>query len=471
MQNFHTAVVGSGIGGTLITALNKNRDIVLFEKDKNLGGCASTFKRYGNYYNVGATTFVGYEDGHMIKNMFDDLNFKPDIKKSDIVLRNIQGDKVVDRVKDFDQFIDQVQKNYPHPNNKKFWSSLKNIDEKFWKIRNIYFAKYGMKKYYKTSKFVVELLKVFGFDIFKNADSFIEDTLYGISNEYRNFIESQLLITIQTTSKNVSLLSLALGLSYPFHDVYYVNGGMGSLFEDILKDIEVKRKSEIVKIIRDNKSWILFTKQNEYKAKNVILNSSIYQTKNLFEDRKIKEYYQKFKFSDQSAFVVYLTIDSKEEFLHHYQIILDQKIPNSISNSFFISFSHKDDKKMSKNGYSVTISTHSKALFWKNLNDEDYGLEKQKTEDFIVLKFLEYFDNIKQDEILYKFSGTSKSFNNYINRYNCGGKAISFNNLSQLPSCNTPFEGLYNVGDTVFAGQGWPGVALGVEVLNRELNG
>jgi len=465
------AVVGSGIGGTLITALNKNRDIVLFEKDKNLGGCASTFKKYGNYYNVGATTFAGYEDGHMIKDMFDDLNFKPNIKKSDIVLRNIQGDKVVDRVKDFDQFIDQVQKNYPHPNNKKFWSSLKNIDEKFWKIRNIYFAKYGMKKYYKTSKFVVELLKVFGFDIFKNADSFIEDTLYGISNEYRNFIESQLLITIQTTSKNVSLLSLALGLSYPFHDVYYVNGGMGSLFEDILKDIEVKRKNEIVKIIRDNKSWILFTKQNEYKAKNVILNSSIYQTKNLFEDQKIKEYYQKFKFSDQSAFVVYLTIDSKEEFLHHYQIILDQKIPNSISNSFFISFSHKDDKKMSKNGYSVTISTHSKALFWKNLNDEDYGLEKQKTEDFIVLKFLEYFDNIKQDEILYKFSGTSKSFNNYINRYNCGGKAISFNNLSQLPSCNTPFEGLYNVGDTVFAGQGWPGVALGVEVLNRELNG
>lgn len=40
-----------------------------------------------------------------------------------------------------------------------------------------------------------------------------------------------------------------------------------------------------------------------------------------------------------------------------------------------------------------------------------------------------------------------------------------------MPSCNTPFENLYNVGDTVFAGQGWPGVALGVDVLQKELNG
>ena len=44
MKNLDIAVIGSGIGGSLISALNKNRDLILFEKDKNLGGCASTFK-------------------------------------------------------------------------------------------------------------------------------------------------------------------------------------------------------------------------------------------------------------------------------------------------------------------------------------------------------------------------------------------------------------------------------------------
>ena len=42
------AVVGSGIGGALISALNKDKDLILFEKDINLGGCASTFKKKGN---------------------------------------------------------------------------------------------------------------------------------------------------------------------------------------------------------------------------------------------------------------------------------------------------------------------------------------------------------------------------------------------------------------------------------------
>ena len=73
-------------------------------------------------------------------------------------------------------------------------------------------------------------------------------------------------------------------------------------------------------------------------------------------------------------------------------------------------------------------------------------------------------------DISISFAGTSKTFYRYINRGNCGGKPITYKNIFQLPSCNTPFEGLYNVGDTVFAGQGWPGVAIGVGVLDKELN-
>ena len=47
---------------------------------------------------------------------------------------------------------------------------------------------------------------------------------------------------------------------------------------------------------------------------------------------------------------------------------------------------------------------------------------------------------------------------------------MDFKSLLKIASCKTPFKGLYNIGDSVFAGQGWPGVALGVDVLNKELN-
>ena len=52
MKKIDLSVIGSGIGGSLISILNKDKQLVLFEKDKNLGGTASTFKRFGNYFIV-----------------------------------------------------------------------------------------------------------------------------------------------------------------------------------------------------------------------------------------------------------------------------------------------------------------------------------------------------------------------------------------------------------------------------------
>ncbi|MAC83205.1 MAG: carotene isomerase [Arcobacter sp.] len=470
MNNFDIAVIGSGMGGSLISALNSDKNLILFEKDSNLGGCGSTFKRKGNYYNSGATTFVGYEQNHPIKKIFDKANYIPDIKKSEVAIRVIQNKKAVDRVKDFDTFIDNMDRVYPHKNNRIFWNTIKTLDEKFWSLQKLHYAKYNFSSYFKTTNAVIEILKVFKLDVLKSANSFIDETLYGISDEYRAFIDSQLLITIQTTSKDIPLLSLALGLSYPFHDVFYVNNGMGSLFDGLLKDINVHKKEQILKIIKEKEFYRVISSKNEYKAKQVILNSSIYDSASLFDDVKIKKYYDSFSFSDQSAFVINLTLDSKEEFLHHYQIILDKNIPNAISQSFFISFSSKDDEKLSKNGYSVTISTHTKALFWKSLSKEEYKKQKEITQDFIINNFLENFESLKKEDIIDIHSATSNTFKKYINRYNCGGKAITFKNILQTPSCRTPFEGLFNVGDTIFAGQGWPGVAIGVEVLNKELN-
>ena len=470
MKTSDIVIVGSGIGASLISALNKDKDLLLFEQDSNLGGCASTFKRFANYFNTGATTFVGYEKNHPIKNIFDKINFTPDIKKSEVAIRVIQNKKVLDRVKDFDTFMKSLNDVYPHKNNRLFWTKIKEIDDNFWQFKKLYFAKHSLNSYLKTLSSSLELFKLFGFDLLKSADEYIKEVLPNISKEYKAFINAQLLITLQTTSKEVSLVSLAIGLAYPFHDVFYVNGGMGSLFDGLLKDIEVHTKEEIQKIKKEHNTYRVITNKSEYLSKQVILNSSIFNSSKLFDDEKIKKYYDQFSINDQSAFVIYLTLDSKEDFLHHYQIILDEKIPNSFSNSFFISMSSKDDEKMSKNGYSITISTHTKALYWKNLDKDEYEKQKQITEKFIINHFLENFNSVKKENIINCFSATSKTFKKYINRYNCGGKAITLKNILQTPSCTTPFKGLYNIGDTVFAGQGWPGIALGVEVLNKELN-
>lgn len=469
MQKIDLTVIGSGIGGSLISILNKDKNLVLFEKDKNLGGTASTFKRFGNYFNSGATTFVGYEDNHIIKEIFDSADFIPDLKKSSYAYRTIINGKFIDRKTDFEEFIESLNSVFYHKNNRYFWQTLKDIDERFWKLKDIYFAKYSLNSYLKSLKTIDILFKEYKFLLFKSAKSFIKEVLGDISKEYQDFIDAQLQITLQSTSKDIPLLSFAIALSYPFHKIFYANGGMGKLFDDMLKDINVKKNEQIMQIKKENNFYRLISSKDEYLTSKLVLNMPVFECKNLFLDEDLQNYYKKFEFYDQSAFVIYLKIDSKKEFLNHYQIILKESIPNAVSKSFFVSFSHKDDEKLSKDGYSVTISCHTKALFWNELSKEEYEKNKEFTKNFILDELLKNIPDIKKEDIKIEFCATSKTFKRYINRFNCGATPLNLKNIFKIPSSLTPFKNLYNVGDSVFAGQGWPGVALGVKVLNSNL--
>ncbi|MCT7582356.1 phytoene desaturase family protein [Aliarcobacter butzleri] len=469
MQKIDLTVIGSGIGGSLISILNKDKNLVLFEKDKNLGGTASTFKRFGNYFNSGATTFVGYEDNHIIKEIFDSADFIPDLKKSSYAYRTIINGKSIDRITDFEEFIESLNSVFYHKNNRYFWQTLKDIDERFWKLKDIYFAKYSLNSYLKSLKTIDILFKEYKFLLFKSAKSFIKEVLGDISKEYQDFIDAQLQITLQSTSKDIPFLSFAIALSYPFHKIFYANGGMGKLFDDMLKDINVKKNEQIMQIKKENNFYRLISSKDEYLTSKLVLNMPVFECKNLFLDKNLQNYYKKFEFYDQSAFVIYLKIDSKKEFLNHYQIILKDNIPNAVSKSFFVSFSQKDDEKLSKNGYSVTISCHTKALFWNELSKEEYERNKEFTKNFILDELLKNIPDIKKEDIKIEFCATSKTFKRYINRFNCGATPLNLKNIFKIPSSLTPFKNLYNIGDSVFAGQGWPGVALGVKVLNSNL--
>jgi phytoene dehydrogenase-like protein len=469
MQEIDIAVVGSGIGGSLISALNQAKDLVLFEKDSNVGGCASTFKHMGAHFNTGATTLVGLEPNSPLQNIFDTINFKPNVIKSDIALCIIQGDKIVDRNSDFEAFLQDIDKHYPHKNNRIFWTRMQKLDNVFWEMKSIYFAKYSLSGLINSTKFISQMALSFNISLLESGKNYIDRTLHGISDEYLDFINAQLLITLQEDAKNLSLLAMALGLSYPLHDVYYANGGMGTVIKDMIQNIELHKNECIENIQKENSKFIISTSKDTYKASKVILNSTIYDSAKLFSDKSIQQYYN--NFNDRSAFVVYVKLNISKEFLHHYQIILKDFLPMSISKSFFVSFSDINDDILSKSGLSITISTHTQARLWSNLSFIEYEDKKLELQEFILREFLCYFKEIKKEDIIQIFSATSKTFDRYISRQNCGGEAISFKNALSFPTCNTPINGLYNVGDTVFAGQGWNGVAMGVSVLNKELNG
>ena len=467
------AIVGSGIGGSSIAALlnAKGFDVALFEKEPYLGGCSSTFTHKGHKYNTGATTLAGYEEGHTVKEIFDEIGVEPNLIQTDPSIVIIQNKKITPRYKDFDAFFEAVNLNYPHQNNEEFWKLVYDINKDFFTMKEYYYSNESNFKKVKSLLSFFPLFLKFSKYLRVNALSFTKKLLPELGEEYLDFLEAQIYIVAQAPMKEINFLTAALSLGYTFSQNHYVLGGFATLFDELTKDIkDVHKNAEIVQIVQLQDSFELHTKKEIFKAKKVILNSTVYDSAKLFKDFDIKKYYKKYERlnNHQSSFMLYMTIKSDKEFLHHYQLIQNSILKNTISKAVFVSFSDVSDTQITKEGhYSITASIHTDSRFWEDT--KTYKTKKRELQTIledIIIRDL----GIDEDGVIQSFSATSKTFEHYIKRSQLGGNAMSMKNfLPFLPGNDTPIKNLYNVGDSVYAAQGWPGVMLGVKNLQRLL--
>jgi len=468
------AVVGSGIGGSSIASYldAKGHETVLFEKESYLGGCSSTFSHRGFFYNTGATTLAGYQEGHIVKTMFDAIGFTPELVSSDPGIVIIQNGKTTPRYRDLEKFLAVLEENYPHKKHREFWTLVYDIGTHFYEMQGHYYSTTSKwKKILSLTSYLPLLLK-FQRYLRVNAYDFIHSFYGEVSDEYLQFLESQIFIVAQAGTKEVNFFTAALSLGYTFNETHYVKGGMSTLFDGMTESMKhVKRKTAIVDIEQKEDHFLLHTKRDTIEAKNVILNSTVYQSGQLFQDKKIKNYYKKYESLNnyQSSFMLYMTIKSDKKFHHHYQLIQDQIYPRTLSHGLFVSFSDPDDTVLAKEGhYSITASIHTDLRWWNDI--KTYAFRKRELESILLKSVCDILD-ISKDEIVHHTSATPKTFKHYINRSQLGGNAITMKNfLPRLPGNDTPIKGLYHVGDTVYAAQGWPGVMLGVDNLRKLLH-
>ena len=77
-QKSQAVVIGAGIGGLTAGALLAKRgyEVTIFDQAIVPGGCASTFKRQGFTFDVGATQVAGLEPGGIHHRIFEELEIE-----------------------------------------------------------------------------------------------------------------------------------------------------------------------------------------------------------------------------------------------------------------------------------------------------------------------------------------------------------------------------------------------------------
>ncbi len=471
---FDYIIVGSGIGGTVSYSILKklNKKVTLFEKENYLGGCSGTFKRDTLLYNVGASTLVGLDESMPLGKVFNFLQIeKPKSKKLEIPIIVYVGNKIIYRYTNREKSVYEIEDKFKIKDIKKVWNKVFEISDLNWSniynliplnIKNI---KLSIKQILKNRNYILKTLPY----NFTSSYKFFKNNIGYISKDFKDFLDNQILMTSQGYSNDVSINVGSMGLTYPNLDNYYVFGGMEKIFECLTGDKEnIFLRCKVLKIKKIKDYFKVYTTCGEYEAKKVILNKTIWDYCNIVENSNVCDLNIKNYSKIWSAITLYFHIEDKYNTLkhHHYQIVHSDINPYTGSNSFFISISDVEDNTLTADGWkSVTISTHCKIEKWSNLKKEEYKEQKEKVKDFILNKLYTYipeFRFFKKSNIMI---GTPKTFERFTGRYNgtVGGIPLIMDYVPfKYPYNFTNIEGLYLVGDSVFPGQGWPGVVIGV---------
>jgi len=471
------AVVGGGIGGCCAAALLNHHgyDVVLLEKEPTLGGCASTFKHNGYQYNTGATTVSGYNENGIVRTLFDTLSLTPDLIATDPAIVILQEGKIVHRYQNVTRFVQELQHLHPHPKHDEFWNLVRTIGETFYALHGHYYSNASWSKKLISLLSLLPMVKHFLPYLWGDARTFIEKFYGGISQEYRDFLDAQIIIVAQEKSNKVNFFTAALALGYTFNETHYPVGGMGRVCETLTSAItDVRTSCEVLSIDRRNNHYVLTTHNGIIEAKNLVMGTSHYDSGRWFEDKEIRHYYQRYKKLDnhQSAFILYLTLNTQKSFYHHYQLISKEILPHTLSKALFVSFSDPRDTKLTAQGhYNITASIHTDSRLWLGLPPAEYKRQKKRLQDLLQAWICDTL-TIDSNEIIDSFAATPKTFGRYLNRTQLGGNSLSISNfLPRLPSNDTPIKGFYHVGDTTYAAQGWPGVVMGARNLMKVIHG
>ncbi len=481
-------VIGSGFGG-IAAALRlraKNHEVVLIEKQNDLGGRARVFKKNGFIFDGGPTVITA---PYLINELFELFNKKAEnyikLTPLDTWYRFIfeDGTKF-----DYSGNEDQMKKQIQSINKDDVlgYEKLVKFTKKIFDKGFIELADVPFDKALTMMSQLPSLLKLKSYkSVYSLVSSYIND------EKLRRMLSMHPLLVGGNPFTTTSIYGLILYLEKKW-GIHYSLGGTGHIIKGLEKlmeeeNVKIIKGQEVTKIVSLNSKVKSVRLENgkEINADNVICNAdppAVYET--LLDQKKLNPIFKwKKKRMEYSMglFVYYFgtkkiyknvkhhTIKFGNKYKEHLGDIFDKKkLNNDIS--YYLHRPTATDESMAPKGHDcfyvlVPVPNNQSQINW--------SVEGERIKDLVINKMGEsLLPNLKEN-IVEDFYLTPDYFEKELNTKFGSGFSIQpkftqsayfrFHNKSEV--C----DGLYFVGAGTHPGAGVPGVLSSAKVLDKIL--
>ena len=486
-------VIGAGIGGLTAGALLAHRGYSVLILDQALvpGGCASTFKRKGFTFDVGATQVAGLEPGGIHHRIFSELEIDlPQATPCDPACAvYLPGENAPINVwRDLEKWQEERQRQFP--GSEPFWQLLAALFKASWKFqgRDPVLPPRNVWDLWQLTKAVRSgTLITVPYTLFTVGDAL---RAYKLGNDHRlrTFLDLQLKLYSQVDAEETALLyaATALSVSQLPQGLFHLQGSMQVLsarlvsalerdggkllMRHTVEHIKVEHGKAAAVVIRNQKTQEVWTEP----ADHIVANVTVQNLVQLLGEKAPRGYKKRMeKLPPASgAFVVYLGVEESAippGCPPHLQFLYNANGPIGENNSLFVSVSHPGDGRAPEGKATIIASSFVDALPW--WQTEDYEGLKQKYTEEAIARLSQYF-YLKPETIIHVEAATPRTFAHYTARDQgiVGGIGQRLSTFGPFGFANrTPLKDLWLVGDSTHPGEGTAGVSYSALTVVKQI--
>lgn len=485
-------VIGAGIGGLTAAALlaHRGHDVRVFDQALVPGGCASTFKRRGFTFDVGATQVAGLEPGGIHHQIFSELDLPlPEATSCDPACAvYLPGESEPIAVwRDPQQW--QAERQRQFPGSEPFWQLMAELFQASWAFQSRQPVLPPRSAWDLWQ--LVQALRPQTLITLPHAFSTVGSLLraLGLDRDRRlkTFLDLQLKLYSQVEAEETALLyaATALGVSQAPHGLYHLRGSMQVLSDRLVAalqrdggQLQMRHTVEQILVTGGSVSGVVVCNQITGEqwiepADQVIANVPVQNLVQLLGDQAPKGYRQRInKLPPASgAFVVYLGV--KQEAIPpgcppHLQFLYDYGGPIAENNSLFVSVSQPGDGRAPAGQATLIASSFTDPQIWWQENYQALKAEYTAT----AIARLSQFFHLSEATILHQEAATPRTFARFTARSQgivggIGQRVATFGPFGL--ATRTPIPQLWLVGDSTHPGEGTAGVSYSALTAVRQI--